>query len=187
MKDDELIKLLQRKPDDGIKILTEQYAGLVYAVVMGKLNPLGFSSADIEECVADTFSEFYFDIDKFSSLSGSIKSFLCVIARNNAIDLVRKRKNENNYISLDDETVFEQFMDEFSIEENYECENLRQELMTAIKNLGEPDCEIIIRKFYLYQSSKQIAEKLDMTVSNVDTRTHRAIKKLKEIFGGDCK
>ena len=59
------------------------------------------------------------------------------------------------------------------------------ELMGAVKALGEPDCEIILRKFYLSQSSKEIAERLNMTVSNVDTRTHRAIKRLRNELGGN--
>jgi len=50
--------------------------------------------------------------------------------------------------------------------------------------LGEPDHEILIRKFYLLQPSKVIAEKMGMSVSAVDTRTHRAIAKLRDMLGG---
>ena len=51
--------------------------------------------------------------------------------------------------------------------------------MDAVKGLGEPDSEIIIRKFYLGESSKQISDRLSMTVSAIDTRTSRALKKLR--------
>ena len=184
MKDKELIELLHKKPDDGIRVLTEQYAGLVYAVVLGKLRSFGFNDYDIEECVAETISEFYFAVDKFNSSSGRIKSLICVMARNNAIDFIRKRKSESGNISLDDNKC-EEISDEISIEINCEDKSFREKLLSTVKNLGEPDCEIIIRKFYLCQSSKEIAQKLDISVSNVDTRTHRAIRKLKEILGGE--
>ena len=56
---------------------------------------------------------------------------------------------------------------------------LKAALMDAVKGLGEPDSEIIIRKFYLGESSKQISDRLSMTVSAIDTRTSRALKKLR--------
>lgn len=42
----------------------------------------------------------------------------------------------------------------------------------------------MIRKYYIGQTSKEIAEILDMTVSSVDTRASRVIKRLREYFGG---
>ena len=44
---------------------------------------------------------------------------------------------------------------------------------------------LLRKKYYLNKSSKQIAKDLGMTVANVDTRTHRAISKLKKFFGGE--
>ena len=61
---------------------------------------------------------------------------------------------------------------------------MRKQVLQEVKNLGEPDTTIIIKKYYLNKSSKQIAKDLGMTVGNVDTRTHRAISKLKKVFGG---
>ncbi|MBQ7060184.1 MAG: RNA polymerase subunit sigma-24, partial [Clostridia bacterium] len=57
-------------------------------------------------------------------------------------------------------------------------------LFTAINGLGEPDREIVVRKYFLNEPSKSIAKRLDMSVSAVDTRTHRALKKLKKLLGG---
>lgn len=185
MQDRELLKKLHKNPDAGMKLLIDQYAGLVYAVVKSKLSPSVFCAADIEICVADSFSEFYCDLDKYNLASGSIKSWLCVIAKHNALDYVRRYYKEADMVSLDDEQSHAQYADSFSLEGDFEDKCVRLELMKQIKNLGQPDCEILVRKFYLSQSSKEIADKLQMTVSNVDTRTHRAIKKLREIFGGD--
>ena len=182
IKDDELLKKLRKEPEAGMEMLLKQYTGLVYAVVRSKLQASAFCDADIEDCVSDVFSEFYCDLDKYNPKSGSIKAWLCVIAKHNAIDYLRKYYKEAGNISLDSDEAYEQYADEFSIEGNFEKDNVRIELMKAIKSLGEPDCEIIIRKFYLSQSSKEISDKLKLTVSNVDTRTHRAIKKLRESF-----
>ena len=60
----------------------------------------------------------------------------------------------------------------------------RRRLLEAVKDLGEPDSIIIIRRFYFGQRSKEIAKDLDMTVSAVDTRLSRAITKLHSMWGG---
>lgn len=180
MQDRVLLKKLKKDPEEGMKALIREYAPLVYAVVRGKLNRSLFSEFDIEACVADTFSEFYLDLDKYNEGLGSIKSWLCVMARHNAADLVRKRMREGILLPLDECLCEDEGLDEALFESE-----LLDELIKEIKALGEPDCEILMRKFYFSQSSKQIAEDLNMTVSNVDTRTHRAIAKLRNKLGGD--
>lgn len=185
MHDDALYQILHQDPDAGMKILIDQYAGLVSAVVQSKLSPCVFCAADIEHCIADVFSEFYCDLDKYDPKRSSIRAWLCVIAKHNALDRLRNYYSNAGAVSLDDGGSRAQPADNFSIEEDLEDRDTRSALIKAVKNLGEPDREILIRKFYLAQSSKEIADKLKMTVSNVDTRTHRAIQKLREQFGGD--
>lgn len=183
MKDDELIRLLRKKPYEGMKVLTETYSGLLCAVVSSKLSKSVYNSAEIEDCVSNTFSEFYINIDKFNPKESSLKSWLCVLARNNAIDILRKDKGQK--ISVDDQNTCVQIKDESSLEMDIEDKDLRKQVFSEVKNLGEPDRTIIIKKYYLNKSSKEIAKELDMTVANVDTRTHRAISKLKKVFGGE--
>ena len=53
-------------------------------------------------------------------------------------------------------------------------------VLEAVEELGEPDREIMLRKFYLGEPSAQIAARLGMTAGGVDTRTHRAVEKLRK-------
>ena len=186
MQDDELINILKTDPNTGMTLLLKQYAGLVYSIARHKLAGQSFCDADIEHCVADTFSEFYCDLDKYDNAIGSIRSLLCVIARNNAFDCLRRYKKTAGTLSLDNETVAEPVDDHFSIEEELITREFRAELLQEIKSLGEPDCTILLRKYYFNESSKEIAATLALTVSTVDTRTHRAIHKLRNKFGGNC-
>ena len=73
--------------------------------------------------------------------------------------------------------------DDFSLEGDFEDRETRRALMDAIRSLGHPDRDILVRKFYLGQSSREIALALNLTVSNVDTRTHRAIQTLRDRLG----
>lgn len=185
MQDDELINILKTDPNTGMTLLLKQYAGLIYSVVRHKLAGQSFCDADIEHCVADTFSEFYCDLDNFQNAAGSIRAWLCVIARNNAYDRLRRYKKEAGTLSLDAEGIAEPWDDTFSVEEALVTKEFREELLREIKALGEPDSTILLRKYYLSESSKEIAANLNLTVSAVDTRAHRAIQKLRNLFGGE--
>lgn len=171
MTDKELLGLLKSNAHKGLKALMEQYGGLVYSAVKRKLSGFGIGETDIEACAADTFSEFYMDLDKFDLSKGSIKAWLCVIARHNAVDLARR----NAPLPLDEE----QNAVDCSLESDLEEHEMRLAVLEAVKALGEPDREILLRKFYFGESSKEIAERLKMSVSNVDTRTSRAVEKLR--------
>ena len=185
MQDDELMNILKTDPNTGMTLLLSQYAGLVYSVVKHKLAGQNFCDADIEHCVADTFSEFYCDLDKFREAAGSIRAWLCVIARHNAFDRLRRYKKEAGTLSLDAEGIAEPPDTSLSVEEELITEEFKEELLREIKALGEPDSTILLRKYYLSESSKEVAKKLNLTVSSVDTRAHRAIQKLRNLFGGE--
>lgn len=180
MKDEKLIKLLKSNPEKGMKTLIDLYFPLVSRVIKGKLAP-SFCAADIEGCIAETFSEFYLDINKFSSNSGNIRGWLCTIAKNNATDYLRRYYKQASFTEEADGDI----ADDFSLQGDFEDKNRRELLIKAIKDLGHPDSEIIIRKYFFEQASKDIAKAMNLSVSNVDTRTHRAINKLRSHFGGD--
>ncbi len=185
MRDDEILTILRKDPNRGIAILTDLYAGLVYSVVRGRLSEKEFCAADIENCVADSFTDFYLSIRSFDPRRGSIRARLCVIARKNAIDILRRRKKERELLPLDPDA--NELADDYSLEGDFSREETRRELLSAVNALGEPDREIVIRKFYLLQPSKEIADIMGLTVSNVDTRTHRAIEKLRKRLKGEGK
>jgi len=176
VEDRELLETLRKTPERGMGILMEQYGGLVWAVARGRLSGGVFCAADIENCAADAFSEFYLGLDRYDLEKGSIRSWLCVIVRNKALDLVRQRYREANILPLEEGVTDSETLLESSLEER----ELREVVLAAVKELGEPDREIVLRKYYLGEPSQEIAARLRMSVSNVNTRTHRAIQKLRE-------
>ena len=185
MEDSKLLQLLHSDPDAGMAALTAKYAALVYAVVRGALaGATHLYSSDTEDCVADTLSEFYIGLAGYDPTRCSIKSYLCVLARHNAIDLLRRRDQQRGVASVEDESAVEPVAFDEDMGALAERE-LREQVLSAVVALGEPDAAILLRKYYFGQSSKQIAAALGMRASNVDTRAHRAIDKLKRMFGGN--
>jgi len=181
ISDIELLKLLHNKPEVGLKMMSDNYMALIYTIIFNKLSGM-YSKEDIEECVSDVFFEVFKYKNRIDLQKGSIKAFLAIIAKRKAIDMYRKNKN-NNHISIDDVsqdvyTIVDDVADSILLKES----NLL--LIDAIKSLGEPDSEIIIRKYYLYQSSKDISKNIGLKVNTIDKKVSRCMQKLKKVLGG---
>lgn len=174
MQDEELLNLLRSSPNHGLKQLVRQYSGLVLTIIKGALSEV-CDSSEIEDCVADVFINFYNSLPAYKA-DASIKTYLGVIARNTASSCLRKHHRsiyigEENYIEIPDLE---------NTEESAIKNAFLSSLIAAVRKLGPPDSEIIFRKYYLGHNSKTIAEALKMSVANVDTRSSRAIAKLRQ-------
>lgn len=183
MQDNELVELIKTDPNRGLGILMGDYMGLVCTIVREKLEKV-CDSFEMEACASDIFIEFYNGINNYSGDKGSVKSFLCVMAKRRAIDIFRKKSKEFGNISIDNEETGLELRSSANVEQEYAMKEQKQELLDAVDSLGEPDREIIVRKYYLGESTKQIADRLKMTISAVDTRNSRALKKLRGVLQG---
>jgi RNA polymerase sigma-70 factor (ECF subfamily) len=187
MNDAKMLEMLHKDPNKGMNVLMDEYVGLIYAIVKHVLADFECDSSEIEDCVAEVFSEFYFDYSAYDPKKSSLKNYLCRIAKNNAIDLSRKKQKQGARVDIDNDDFPVQITDETNLEESVLKQELLHEVFSAIETLGEPDSSIIFRKYYYGESSETIAKRLNMTESAVNTRTHRALKKLRELLEGGNK
>ena len=181
ISDMELLELLFSKPEVGLKIMMDSYMGLIYTIIFNKLSCM-YSKEDIEECVSDVFFEVFHYRSRIDLQKGSIKAFLAVVAKRKAIDMYRKNKNQH-HIPIEDVseslyTMVDEVADSILLKESNSV------LIDAIKSLGEPDSEIIIRKYYLRQSSKDISKNIGLKVNTIDKKVSRCMEKLKKVLGG---
>ena len=133
------------------------------------------STQDIEECVADTFIYLWEHPDKFDPRRGKLKTWLSIIARTQAINRYREIAKRDT-VPLEDIG----FMDHLGIVDDILKEETRRALIAAINALGEPEREILIRRYYYEQKPKEIALALDMNVKQVDNRLYQTKLKLRE-------
>jgi len=174
LSDSEILDLIKYDPSAGMKRLMDDYSGLVYYIVNGKLNG---RQQDVEECVSDVFVEFYNKIDEMDLDKGSIKAYLATMAARRGIDYFRKQAGRDNE---DIDEFAELRGDEGDNPENSILETeRRQKILQAVKDLGEPDSTIIFRRYFLGQQVKEIAEDLDMKGNSVTKRISRALETLK--------
>ncbi len=187
MDDSRLSVLLRQDPNNGMNVIMNEYAGLIYATVKHTLAGIECDSSEIEDCIADTFCEFYFDFSSFDSQKSSIKNYLCRIAKNNAIDLLRKKQKQGKKVDIDNESFPIEIPDATNVEEKVLKQETLREIFLSIKALGEPDSNIIFRKYYYGESAGKIAARVNMTETAVNTRAHRALIKLRELLEGGKK
>ena len=178
MKDEKLIKILALDPDRGVRIMTDEYSGIIFSVIRKHLSSSVFCEADIEDCVAETLSDAYFGLKNFDISRGSLKTWLCTIAERNAKDALRRYYRSSGAIPLEEAAD----VTDVNAEDEAVSKAEKEALVSALKKLSAAEREIVVRKYYLSQPSKQIAAEMHLSVSNVDTKTHRAIAKLRKIL-----
>ncbi len=172
MNDKELLRLLKADPERGLAQTVGQYGAYVYKIAFTRLGEV-CSKEDIEEAVSDIFLAFFEEGRKRGFDVRSVGGFLTVIAKRHCIDVFRRESRREKSASLDEL--------ENTLSENAAPDT---ELIEAIKQLGEPDRYIFIRKYWFGQSNADIARELGMKPGTLNTRISRGLDKLKKILEG---
>ena len=185
MTDQELLELLHTNPQKGFEVIISEYTGLMYAIAYNKLSSIG-TREDIEECVSDIFALFYKQRTSFDLSKGSIKAFLMILAKRTAIKQFKKACSGNAELTFIDEETFPLELiiaKEDTTAHLIEKEN-RMTIIKAVKSLGEPDSSIILRKYYLGETAREIARTVNLSQNAVEKRIARSLRKLQNILGG---
>jgi RNA polymerase sigma-70 factor (ECF subfamily) len=172
--DNNLIIEMKNTNPAALEYAIDVYGKLVYTVIYNVLNTISDKSC-IQECVSDTFTAIWYNIEAFNCEKASFKTWITAIAKYKAIDYKKKYIKSSNVKQLKDDTVIDMHNSENLI---IEREN-KEELLSAIEELGKLDCEIFIRKYFLDESIDAIATRLGLTRQAVDNRLWRGRKKLK--------
>ncbi len=150
-----------------LAVLYDCMSRQIYALALSILkNP-----ADAEDAMQETFLKVVQRIDTYRE-GGNARSWLLSIARNAAIDTLRKRKTS---VSVEDPSVLE------------ECayrEDPAQKLALneALMMLSQTDREIVVQRAVWGMRFGEIASLLGMQKSVVEKRYHRALAKLKSFL-----
>ena len=181
MTDSEWEYLFEDSPQKAYEYFIEQYGNLIYAIVLNKIGNCG-SREDVEDCVSDIMIEFFRNAGRFSSGSGSLKSYISTIAKRRAIDAFRQITGRNNMCSdIDDESIVIPPASD-DTEEEAERRIFSQNLWNIVKSLGEPDSSIIVYQYFYNHTVHEIAKILKMTSGAVQKRSIRARKKIGTIL-----
>lgn len=160
------------KPE-GLQALMATYQAYVGTIIRN-ITRSSLSEQDVEELTADTFFAVWQTTDKLQA--GKVRAYLAAIARNKAKSRLRSLSET---IPLEEEAILLETAD---LEQEVEHTLLSEALQDTITTLSATDRDILIRYYYYYQRIPEIAEELQLSVSAVKVRLHRARKKLKQLL-----
>ncbi len=124
----------------------------------------------------ETFVKAWKALPSFSfKAGGSFQAFLFRIARNLIIDLSRKKK-VSSLEQVEEPATNEDLLGQ--IDEKETQEKLHQ----ALDKLGDKDKNLIVLRFFEDLSFIEVAKAMGEKEGALRVRTHRALKKLKEIL-----
>jgi len=146
----------------------------VYAYVAGLLRDRGAA----EEVTAAAFERAYRKRARFDPERGSGRAWLFGIARNAALDELRRRKRHTELAA--DPVDF----DGLGAHEDAERSEARLLLSAALAELSPRERELVALKFFAGLSNAEIGAVVGISESNVGTRLHRTIEKLREACDG---
>ncbi|WP_123042860.1 RNA polymerase sigma factor [Cohnella candidum] len=177
MEERELIRQLKERNPSALERIIEIYTAYISTVVN---NVIGhwMKTEDVEEVVADTFVLLWRNAAQVQE-SGTLKSYLATIARNQAL---KKLRSYNPRVHpLDDE--LEWIVDRNDFRSKTE---LRHALEWALSSMSDLDREIFLRYYFFMEKTASIAERLNTKEATVRSRLSRGRKYLKEklIEGG---
>ena len=138
-----------------------------------------------EELTQETFYKAIKGIDKFNN-ECKVSTWLCKIAKNTWIDFLRKKEKEN-FISIDNEEVIQNFFSSKSIKNNIEDSEDIINLYKYIHKLDENTKEVFYLRLNADLSFRNIGEILDKSEEWARMAFYRGKMKLKEAMKNDEK
>ncbi len=142
----------------------------VYAYVAGMLR----DRSAAEEVTAAAFEKAFRKRRRFDSGRGSARAWLFGIARNAAIDELRRRKRRAELTTepADADAPGAEAVAEHSVR--------RATVVAGLAQLAPRERELVAMKFFAGLSNAEIAAVLGISESNAGTTLHRVITKLRE-------
>lgn len=167
------IKAILNGDKKGLRDIYDVYLSYIYRIVYGVVG----HKETAEDITSEFFIKLWQQADKYKEGSGH-KGYLATIARNMAIDHVRKYKKEilDSFTKEDEEdVVFEPVSDADTESEVIENISIKE----AISTLSDKEQQVINMKVLSEMTFAEISEILKVPMGTITWRYREAIKKLR--------
>jgi RNA polymerase sigma-70 factor (ECF subfamily) len=180
LEETQLIGLCIEKDQLAFKELVGRYFGKVENLIKKYIK----DQPEIDDVIQETFIKLWKNIKRFKE-GNSMKPWLFTIARNSALDNLKKRKNIS-FSELDDNqesSILETFTDDYKIaSEIYEDEEKLAVLRTAMQSL-HPDHRTILSLHYEEELTfEDISKVVNKPMNTVKSWHRRALILLRKLM-----
>ncbi len=167
--DELLLKRVKGNNQQAMTDLFDRYGSMVYSVALRVLNDPG----QAEDVMQEIFFQIWRNPDSFVHGRGSMGAWLAVMARNRAIDALRRRKPSD---SVDDVVLASPTNLASEIERNSLMEKVRQ----VMKDLPAEQQNSVELAFFEGLTHSEIAAKTGDPLGTVKTRIRSALMNLRK-------
>lgn len=143
---------------------------------------LGCSKDDADDIVQDTFYKALKYIDGIHA--DKLSAWLFKVAINKYYDLCRKNKR-HFHISIDEEIFKESLSTNNLIDDFILDVERKKDILNILNSLSEIHKNLLLLKYYMDLSYKEISELLDIKENTVKTYLFRARENFKKIWRGN--
>ncbi|MEA5466169.1 sigma-70 family RNA polymerase sigma factor [Leptothoe sp. PORK10 BA2] len=170
--DADLLASLRAGQVESLRTLYQRYGGLVYTLARRILH----SDEEAEEITQDVFITLW-EKDAYQAGRGSLSRYLVVLARSRAIDKLRSQTSHRQrlhkwHVMMADASPTP--LDMATLNERQE--RTRQ----ALENLSDRERQVIEIAYYEGLSQSEIAQRLDIPLGTVKSRSRQALFKLRQ-------
>jgi RNA polymerase sigma-70 factor, ECF subfamily len=173
----EIFLAIQAQQGKALDVLYDRYGRLVYSMAIRILNNV----EEAEEVTQETFLRLWQRSEIYQPKRGSLSGFLITMARSRSIDRVRSRKSSQQKLQRiqtfsDCVSDYNPPLEFVTVQERF---NLVRE---ALKQLSPTDRQLLEAAYYEGLSQSEIAERDDLPLGTVKSRTRQALKKLRAVL-----
>jgi RNA polymerase sigma-70 factor, ECF subfamily len=170
--DDLLLTRAKGGDQQAMTELFDQYSGMVYSVALRVLNDPG----QAEDVMQEIFFQVWRNPNAFVTGRGSLGAWLAVMARNRAIDSLRRRRPTD---SVDDVVLVSQSDIGSEVERNRMMEKVRG----ILKDLPMEQQKSVEMAFFEGLTHSEIAARTGDPLGTVKTRIRSALMTLRKAIG----
>lgn len=147
-----------------------EYKEKVYAYLINKLR----NKENAEDLCADVFVKVYSHLAEFDEAKAKLSTWIYRITQNTLFDYYR---TSHIHCELD-----ENIPDGSDVEDKICNDETLVELTKALKLLSERERDIIILHYYKHMTLKEVAEKMNMSYSNMKIVHAKALKEMQAVM-----
>lgn len=173
LSEQEIISLLLQQDEKGFNYLYDNYAPAIYGIITKVVVEKEYA----DEVIQDVFVKIWKNIKQFAPEKGRLYTWMINLARNTAIDYIRSKgfQNEQKNQSIPE---FVNDSEKYATTSNVDHIGMKEVLL----QLKEEWRELIELAYFKGYTQQEIAERLDIPIGTVKTRTRNALIELKSLL-----
>jgi RNA polymerase sigma-70 factor (ECF subfamily) len=177
IQDNNISELLKTDLNNGFRLVVEKYSSRLY----WHIRRLVILHEDADDALQNTFINAWRSIGNFRSES-SLYTWLYIIATNEALTLINKRKR-NSAVSFDD--LESHFAESQEGNTYFDGDEAQIKLQNAILQLPEKQRIVFNLKYFDEMTYEDMSKVLETSEGALKASYHHAVKKIEKLLGED--